>query len=235
MTLNKKLVELAAANNAKWCSIVCQANGAPSIFREHAWFSSCMVPMYYPNIVTLKASCKSHLVESLTQMILGKASIKDSFDSLQLPESNYQKLFEAKWFVASPTPSSRAPYFTIKTMLDLNKWEIAMSNSSVAGIFNYKVLSHPAVRFIAIKIGEEIVSGCVITKSKGVVGITNFFSNTSGNAENWSICLSAARVFAGIMPVVGYTRNNNLSYGALPTSIVELGALSVWLRKELVS
>ncbi|MCF2502038.1 hypothetical protein L0663_01495 [Dyadobacter sp. CY107] len=174
MVLNNKLVELAAANNAKLCNIVCQANGAPGVFRDQTWSCIFEVPMYYSNIVTLKASCDFQMVESIAQSIRGKVPIKDSFDTLQLPKSKYDKLFDAKWFVASLTLVKRRRYRVVETMYEINKWEKAMSDSAVAGIFNYKVLTHPAVRIIAIHRGEEIVSGCVLTRSEGVVGLSNF-------------------------------------------------------------
>ena len=96
--LHARLISWAAFNNAKWCSIVCQANCAPGVFGHQAWYSNAKVPIYYPNIVTLKASCSSQFVESINEKILSKASLKDSFDTLQLPVSKYEKLFDGKWF-----------------------------------------------------------------------------------------------------------------------------------------
>jgi hypothetical protein len=123
MALNNKFVELAAANNAKWCSIVCQANGALGEFRDQTWSSIFEVPMYYPNIVTLKANCDLQVVESIAELIQDKVSIKDSFDRLQFSESKYKKLFDGKWFLSSLTPVKCQRYRVVKTLHEMDKWE----------------------------------------------------------------------------------------------------------------
>ncbi len=229
--LHARLISWATFNNAKWCSIVCQANGAPGVFGHQAWYSIAKVPAFYPNIVTLKASCSSHFIESITEKIQGKASLKDSFDTLQLPESKYEKLFDGKWFWAKPAQVKRSCYEIVKTVGNLKDWEGSISDSPMVSKFNYRVLSHPAVRVIAVKNGEKITGGCVLTKSREVVGLTNFFHPAGMQEKYWSICLSAARAFAGKAPVVGYVRND-LFHGFTPTCTVELGSLSVWVRKE---
>ncbi|WP_143016952.1 hypothetical protein [Dyadobacter soli] len=225
------LIRRAAINNAKWCSIVCQANGALGVFKDQAWYSVADVPMYYPNIVTLKASCNWHLVESIAKKIQGKASLKDSFDTLQLPASKYEKLFGGKWFVAKSIKLRRSRYEIVRSVGTLKDWEEAISDKPTVSKFNYKVLSHPAVRIIAVKKGDKITGGCVLTRSNEVVGLTNFFYPEGMQDDYWLICLSAARIFAGKASVVGYMRDD-LLHAIMPASTMELGPLSVWSRKE---
>jgi len=229
--LRARLIRRAAINNAKWCSIVCQANGAAGVFKDQAWYSVADVPMYYPNIVTLKASCNLHLVESLAKKIQGRASLKDSFDTLQLPASKYEKLFAGKWFVAKSIIVRRSRYEIVKTVNSLKDWEEATNDKPIVPKLNYRVLSHPAVRIIAVKNGDKITGGCVLTRSDKVVGLTNFFYPEGTQDDYWSVCLSAAQIFAGKAPVVGYMRDD-LLHAIMPTSRMELGPLSVWSRRE---
>lgn len=225
----KKLVQLAAANNAHWCNLVCRMNGSPGTFRSSAWYAAGHVPMFYPNMVTLQAGCGLETVHRLTRHMRGGISVKDSFNTIDLKHLNFSKLFEGQWFVMGERRHEPVRWSTISSGAELQQWECAWNNGSPAGIFRRALHSHPAVRFIAFYKDGQIVAGCVLSKSHGVVGVTNFFCPLQTPAAYWAGCLAAAHRFAPNQPVVGYMAGPFPSW-LQKEGAIELGKLSVWSK-----
>lgn len=226
----QKLVQLAAANNAHWCNLVCRTNGSPGTFGFSAWYAAGHVPMFYPNIVTLQTGCGLQTIHRLNRHMQGSISVKDSYNTLDLKRLDFDKLFEGQWFVMAETRHKPVRCRTISSGAELQQWECAWNNGLPAGIFRRAVHSYPAVRFIAFYKDGEIVAGCVLSKSHGVVGVTNFFCPPQTPAPYWAGCLAAAQRFAPDQPVVGYVA------GTFPDWLhtegaIELGKLSVWTKR----
>jgi hypothetical protein len=81
--------ELAVAENAAWCDLVCGGQ-----FRARAWTSPRRTPPYYPDAVTLAPDATA---ADILPFVDGSAgcSVKDSFATLDLP--GFSVLFEATW------------------------------------------------------------------------------------------------------------------------------------------
>ncbi len=102
---------LAAANNAKWCDVVCGTHGLEPVFGRDAWTSRTRTPPYYPSAVTLVPGLS--VPELLARVDRGAGcSIKDSFASLDLTEFGFRVLFEAEWIVRGPIGGRSAPFAT---------------------------------------------------------------------------------------------------------------------------
>lgn len=86
--------ELAVAENAAWCDLVCRGQFGPL-----AWTSRTRTPEYYPDAVTLDPAATA---ADVLPFIDGSAgcSVKDSFATLELP--GFSVLFEATWIACGP-------------------------------------------------------------------------------------------------------------------------------------
>ncbi|MGK3205264.1 hypothetical protein [Amycolatopsis sp. MEPSY49] len=86
--------ELAVAENAAWCDLVCGGR-----FGRRAWTSRTRTPEYYPDAVTLTPDA---MAADVLPFVDGSAgcSVKDSFATLELP--GFSLLFEATWLACGP-------------------------------------------------------------------------------------------------------------------------------------
>lgn len=229
---NVQFIRWAALNNAEWCSIVCEANGASGNIGEDLWSTIHPVPKYYGNIVTLREALHVEKIKCIVDEIPGKTGVKDSFNDLDLTSLGFGKLFDAKWVLAPANVTSPLDYVVVKDIHQLAVWEAAWHGGEGLGIFKDRILKNPAVQFIAIYDGDAIVAGAILNKSKNVVGLSNFFC-ASGDAHNYLLsCLGAAQAFGNGMPVVGYESGEVLQL-VKRAGFTELGPLVVWVREAV--
>ena len=86
--------ELAVAENAAWCALVCGGQFGP-----RAWTSRARTPEFYPDAVTLTPDATAADVLPFVDGSAG-CSVKDSFATLELP--GFSLLFEATWLACGP-------------------------------------------------------------------------------------------------------------------------------------
>jgi hypothetical protein len=226
----EKLIYVAAVNNAEWCHIVCQANGANGQFNDQVWHSTHKVPDYYPNIITLSAACSLETVQAITQKIAGKVAIKDSFNTLPFAPLGFKKLFDAQWLLGPTTNNRKLDYQLVNDINQLKQWETAWDGALSNSPFGYSVRKHPSILFVAIYQDNQILAGSIINKSAGAVGLTNVFWPVDDPAPYWLTCLAAAETFGAGLPVLSYVNNTSLEL-AKSIGFRELGPLSVWVRE----
>lgn len=229
MSSSSNLLALAVQNNADWCSVVCESHGAASIWEPTVWYCTGQPPMFYPNIISLSPACDLQTIAGKILVMEGNISIKDAYDSLDLPSLGFNRLFKAHWLVAPPVASGPLDFRFVSTDDELSRWQRAWNNGSDHNIFRTSLLKNPDVRFVAIYRQGELSSGAIINRTGPVAGITNFFCNAHDFDSSYLTCIAAARSVWPVSEVVTYEREQNLDdFKAI--GMKELGALSVYQR-----
>src|SRR5437660_9690028 len=91
----------AAANNARWCDLVCRSHGIPTAMAPGLWVALERSPELYPDAVTLLPSVSVQDVLAAVQDGPG-CSVKDSFATLDLGRAGFDELFQAQWIFHEP-------------------------------------------------------------------------------------------------------------------------------------
>lgn len=225
----------AARNNADWCASVSRSHGIPGTFGKTAWWSSRRTPPYYPDAVTLHHdTVPADFLAEIDTTSPG-CSVKDSFATLDLTSSGFVELFDAQWIhrpAGLPAPATSALRTErVSTAGRLRDWQDAWHGGDAApDVFRPALLDDPSVRVLAVHDGEEISGGAVLNRSAGLVGLSNLFAVSSGDAAAiWSSAIAAAaRHFPGL-PLVGYEHGDDLAH-AQAGGFTALGTLRVWLH-----
>ncbi len=222
------LLTQAVLNNADWCSLICELHDAKGTIKQDIWFTQAQVPAFYPNLITLNPQVETEVVRKLIPDH-GAFAIKDSFNTLDLQNLGFTKLFEAQWLTAPASTNAQLSATVVTTEAMLRAWHEAW-NSAHMEMFSPALLKRSDVAFLAYLEEGRITAGAILNKSRGVVGISNVFSKSSVNEKFWHALLSsAAHLFPG-HPLVGYETGKELRT-ATRVGFSALGALSVWARK----
>lgn len=229
MVNKDKLLALAAMNNAQWCASVCQANGVAGQFTDQVWYAPGEVPVFYPNIITLKAKCRLETVRPIIQQMGGSLSIKDSFNTLALASLGLVKLFDAQWLLAPAYVQAKGRYQLVTDANQLTQWTAAWCRTPSKSPVNPALLHQASIHFVAIYEEDCLVAGGIINRSEGVVGLTNVFCHTSEARTGWLTCLSAASVIGDGLPVVTYQHGDERTL-VKSIGFTEIGPLSVWVK-----
>jgi hypothetical protein len=240
----KDKLKKAILNNNDLYEAVFGARQIKSFRTDSVWYSLEKTPPLYSNLVTTGEDWKPDDIFSAIDSNYEKKgwdewSIKDSFNTLDLREYGFQKLFDAQWIYleaakfVSTEPSKNLRYEITRSEDDLVRWRMAWDADEQLGkeIFHPKLLAHPKVYFIAGYEHEQIISGCLVNKTGDVLGISNFFA-PAGEINCWSDMLGF--IFSSIerADVVGYERNDLVE--KLQTLGFEaVGDLAVWLKKRV--
>ena len=219
-------IALAARNNAEWCDTVTRSWGGHGRFEPEVWINPGEAPPFYPNAVTL---VPTEHVPAAISAAEGDFAVKDSFAVLDLAPLGYAPLFDAYWIWRDPQPlakSSAAVWRIVGDAESLARWEVAWRDGDPPlEQFRPALLQEPDHAFIAVEAEEEIVAGCVASRSAAVVGVSNLFAPDDLAAG----CLAAVQDFAPGLPVVGYEQGPALAL-MKRLGFQELGPLRVWSR-----
>ena len=225
------LLDAAVGNNADWCAAVCRSHGIEYDFGERAWRSRRPTPPYYPEAVTLHP-------DATASDVLGASpagySIKDSYAALDLSADGFTELFQARW-IHRP-PSVPAPGSALRavpvTATGLGKWRTAWDEMG-PDVFRPALLDEPSVSVLAVRDGEGLRGGAVVSRSRGVAGVSNLFAVDDGDLPAvWSATIDAAAGLHPGVPLVGYEQGDDLAY-AVAAGFAELGPLRVWLHEHV--
>ncbi len=200
---------------------------------HNAWWQSIEpMPTFFPNTITLSADLKS---DSLLQALptQGTHFIKDSFANLALEEQSFIKLFEAQWYMASPTQETFTPFASnlkINEATDsesLSDWEQAWrGEENFAAIFTPSFLENDTVRFFSVE-HDDKRSGITTFFDGQSLGIYNLW----GDKSLISCLLSHISTLYPDTPIVGYGDEQEVN--SLDTwGFKPLGPLAVWGRFE---
>jgi len=240
--LGDGLAVAAARENAEWCHAVCAGHGLTGTFAGRVWRSSRRTPRFYPDAVTLDPSATAD--DALTGIDLSAgASVKDSFDALDLTGAGFRRLFTARWLWREAGPSaaetaerpSSLPWRQVTDATALRAWKRAWARDDpeaddpeAVDVLPLTLLCRDDVQFHAAYDGPEVVAGAVLHRGSTCVGISNVFDHTGDLARTWSDCARRASAVAGDRPLVGYQREVGLS-AARGAGFTVVGPLTVWL------
>jgi len=223
---------LAARNNAAWCDVVARSHGVETEIDRGVWIARTRTPPYYPDAVTL---VPNPAIPDLLRRIDASAgcSIKDSFATLDLAAFGFRVLFEARWITRRldvPTAASDEPtWVRMHEASELAAWEAAWSGGLGAqGLFRADLLAIDAVTVLAAHETDRIVAGAVLTRSAGVVGVSNVFSLPGRKRAAWQGCLARASTLYPAVTMVGY-EGGDLDI-VLDHGFETAGPLRVWIR-----
>lgn len=221
----------AARNNARWCDIVCRANGGETELDEQVWVNTARSPRLYPNVVSVSPDPRpvKAAVERLVKAGLGDGwGVKDSFATADLSSLGFDELFEATWIYRDARPED--PDDSVKAVEhieELQEWEKAWTDEPGADpIFAPALLAEKDVRVLALRDGADIVAGVVTNRSDDVVGISNVF----GVHRYYPTLLRAAGATWPGLPLVGYESGDALR-DAEAEGFETIGRLRVWTRR----
>lgn len=237
--------ELAVLNNVFWYRAVFRAHGIDCGTDDLAWWSEAATPPFHSNLVVLSPSADASHVQGRLRAIARARSpsglgVKDSFAKLDLSAAGYEILFEADWIWrehshADSTGSAEA-WACVTSAAELTAWESAWwgdARNKLDGPascqFPASLLESPNHRFFFKLRGQAVVAGAIANRSPGVVGLSNAFSVSSANFDDWEgLIQCAGEHFPGV-PLVGYERGAALAC-ATSAGFVPVGALRVWNR-----
>lgn len=224
---------LAAANNAKWCDVVCRTHGLEPLLGRDAWTSRSRTPPLYPDAVTLVPGLP--VAELLARVDRGAGcSIKDSFASLDLTAVGFRILFEAEWIVRRPIVARSVPsqptWRVVRETGVFETWERAWQrDTGVPGVLTAGLLGEPSVLVLAGHVGDRLVAGAVLTCSERAVGLSNFFADPEMVSASWAGCLALASTLFADAVLVGYESGGALD-AARAHGFTDAGPLRVWIR-----
>ena len=208
-------------------------------FAGGLWSSDGTPPPLYPNVVTLDPAATGARAVGRIESTPGTASVKDSFDCLDLTGAGFSPLFEAQWIIRAPEERPRpAPGWSVVGDAEgLAAWVAAWDGGQGYGeIFRTGLLAEPDVALLQARDGDgRVVAGAVANRSAvvaGVVGLSNVFSTeaaTGGPAQAWTDAPAAVAHHWPGLPVVGYEHGEDLD-AALAQGFDTLGPLKVWVR-----
>jgi len=219
--MNDDLLEIAVANNASWCDLICSTHGIETQFLPNVWLTKSLVPKYYPNLITLKPESKA---EDISTIPLDHFSVKDSFGKLNLQSQGFSKLFTASWICLENNSKTQNTHSwkQISSDQELSVWEDAWGNVSSDRIFLPNLLLKPKVRIYAKMKGAGIISGFITYESDGVISVSNVFDKNNSN-----IWPEIVNINYKNKPLVGYEKDKDLEY-AKGAGFVEIGKLTIW-------
>jgi hypothetical protein len=234
--VTRSLRTLAAANNAELCDLVCRTHGLDPEVDEVAWTSPVRTPPYYPDAVTLAGDGSIH--DLLARIDVGPGcSIKDSFSVLDLVPHGFRALFDAEW-MARPPAVARAStasegWTVVRGAKDFASWESAWrGEEGDGGVLLVDLLGQPSTVVIAARVGGRVVAGALLTCSKAVVGISNFFGAGPGpDPSAWEGCVAFVASLFPETILVGYASGEALA-AARATGFETVGRLRVWVAED---
>ncbi|TDC20594.1 hypothetical protein E1265_21450 [Streptomyces sp. 8K308] len=235
-TPQQLLVEAAARNNAEWCAAMSRSHGLASEFGPRAWVASARTPRYYPDAVTLAPGADPAALVARIDTSAPGASVKDSFADLDLTESGFRVLFEARWIhrpAGAPAVASDLLWDVARDPDALRAWALAWDDGGGdAELFRPELLDDPATFVLAGRSASgRVVAGAVASRGDQVVGVSNVFAREGGPDTAWSVVPDAVHRRFPTLPMVGYEHGDDLA-AALRHGFEPLGPLRVWLRGQ---
>ncbi|MCV0425504.1 MAG: hypothetical protein K5905_08520 [Roseibium sp.] len=222
-------------NNALWCDEMLKSAGAETRFHSSFWYADGKSLPLYPNIVTLSPRPAADLDRALKALPRGSA-VKDSFDTLDLSQYGYRKLFSGVWLFR-PEQANRKPHLSsdwlkVTHAEGLNKWLAAWNtDEELHPLFAPELLDNKAIDFAAIQKDGELKAGAIFNagpKLNGadVIGLSNVFCR-----KNWlySALHALLEPFAH-KPVCTYETDREVLPVYRQLGFEDCGPLSVWLK-----
>lgn len=229
------LLHAAAADNARWCDIVCGSHGHPGVFTDRVWISAAHTVPFYPNAVTLSPDATAAQTGAGLDS-WRPYSVKDSFARLDLAPMGLAPLFDAHWIAHLPAPAvlpeNGSSWEAVTDVPGLARWEAAWAGGGEpAGppLFRPELLADPRCVILACHRDGALVAGAVACTAGQVTGISNVFGAGIPAGPLWASALRAVSALRPGLPVVGYEHGAALA-AAREAGCQVLGPLRVWAR-----
>ncbi len=218
----------AAANNARWCDLVCRSHELSTVTSEERWVALEASPRFYPDAVTLAPGLTADAVLSGIGDRPG-CSVKDSFADVELAGRGFVVLFEASWLFAEAAAAPRRPrldWRTVTTPGDFDGW---VSSADLEGVLRPTLVDDAMVHVLAAGREQPWAAGAVAHVTDGVVGVSNVFAAGVALDAVWSDLPAVVGQTVGDLPLVGYARGDALR-AAVAGGFSAVGALRVWSK-----
>lgn len=228
----EELLLAAAYNNAAWCAAVSRDGG----FSAEAWSSPRPTPPYYPDGVTLTRDTDAAALVAGIDTASQRASVKDSFASLDLAPAGFEVLFGAEWIhrpAGAPGAAPALAWSRVVGPAELEAWESAWDGEESTGLFHPELLTGHSgdIAFLAGRDTEgRIVAGAAANRTGELVGVSNVFcAEGTPDDEAWAGALTLIASLWPGLAVVGYESGDDLDT-ALRHGFAAIGPLRVWLQ-----
>lgn len=218
----------AAANNARWCDLVCRSHGLPTAMSDELWVARRGSPRFYPDAVTLAPGLAADAVLSAIDPGPG-SSVKDSFADVELGPHGFEVLFEAQWLFrhpAGPPQRPRLDWHAVATADDFERW---VGAADLQDVLRPDLIADATVHVLLAGREQPWAAGAVANVTDGVVGVSNVFEAGLGADAVWSDLPAAVGEVAGDLPLVGYEWGDALG-SAVASGFEAIGALRVWAK-----
>ncbi len=217
----------AAANNARWCDLVCRSHGLPTAMSEERWVAREGSPRFYPDAITLAPGMTA-------EAVLGgidprpERSVKDSFADVELGPHGFGVLFEARWLYLEPARPPRAPLLDWHAVTDPGEFGSWVRAADLEGVLLPGLLDDATVRVLAAGREDRPAAGAVANVTDGVIGLSNVFAAAADADAVWSDLPSVVSQAVGDLPLVGYEWGDDLR-SAEAAGFETIGPLRVWV------
>ncbi len=222
------LLNIAVRNNAEWCERVALSHGVDCKWLTDAWFTTSLMPPFYPNVVSLKPGIDEESILALEKDLPEHCCWKDSFGELKLEQFGFKVILESSWYACLELnindPCSELTG-VVTSKEEQREWIDSWGETpSEADIF-LPALPGSQVKFIFSMNEGRMVSGLIANVGDSAVGISNTFGNANGIAQ----CVKFAFDWANGLPLVGYGSHDELCMME-KLGFEGVGKLRVWLR-----
>lgn len=219
----------AAADNARWCDLVCRGAGLPTATDDTHWWSAGRTPSGYPDAVTLRPGVPAATVLHGIDTGPG-ASVKDSFADVDLSAAGFEVLFDATWLGWDLMgPAARSTHLT---------WSRA-SGREAADVTPELAPGTPGARAMVGRDDDGTVAATLVltgvpddgawSAALGAVGAVHVVTHHGDPRTVWrDLPRVVAREVPDARSVVGYERGPDLD-AALTSGFTPLGPLRVWM------
>ncbi len=221
-------INVAVLNNARWCELVAESHGIQSQWSGDVWYTTSVMPPFYPNVVSLKREISPEAVSEFVRELPHGCACKDSFGTLKLEEFGFKSILDANWYSCSEY------YFedecigstgVVSSPVEQAEWIDAWGKTPTGCVIFVSELLREEVKFIFTKNMGIVESGLIANMGGGAVGVSNAFGHSKGISD----CIKRACVWANGLPVVGYGSGAEVSM-LKESGFEELGKLRVWGR-----
>ena len=227
----EQIQQLAALNNAAWCVAMWRAHGLEVERTLGMVVCRGAPPRFYPNAVTIEplASAEAQAEWLAALAVKGGArgvSVKDSFQTLNLRDYGYGRLFDASWIRRPGGMAAALPdldWRLVEEAEQLAEWETAWRGDDPAAepdTFRPALIQDKTAGILAGWRDETLAAGCVMAPTANVVGLANVFGDYA------EVVNAAVQAFP-VTDLVGYERDDELQK-ALACGFEPIGGLKVW-------
>jgi hypothetical protein len=209
-----------------WYEDVFAAHGVATHVDTDLWRAIGNPPRWHSAVKTLQPGVTVDQVQRACERF-PRASVADSFGTLDLSTAGFQVLFRATWLHHPPLEATeRLPHgwSVVSDELQLEEWNIA---HDTVGVILPSLLTHPRFTILAKHVDDRLVGGAVLHDSAATVELSNSWTLTGDEPDPQLLLRCVSNLRPG-RAVVGYHRGD---LAALEhAGFLGVGPQVVWAR-----